>query len=127
MKKFTDDAPIYLQVRREIERAIIAGELRPDEAIPSLRKFAAEYSLNPITVANALEALVTAGYLYKKRGIGLFVSPTAPQELRQALATEFRENELRSMVIKARDLGVEKREFEEVLKLVYAAKTGEEK
>ena len=69
MKIFNDDAPIYIQLRKHIEELILNRVLAEEDSIPSLRTMAKDYSLNPITIANALSALVdegvlTAGALY---------------------------------------------------------------
>ncbi len=54
MKVFNTDTPIYLQLRRHIEERILSGHLKEDEAIPSIRTLARDYSINPLTVGNAL-------------------------------------------------------------------------
>jgi DNA-binding transcriptional regulator YhcF (GntR family) len=43
--------------------------------------FAAFYRINPATAAKGFAALVDQGVLYKKRGIGMFVSPNARARL----------------------------------------------
>ena len=47
----------------------------------STNQYAAFYRINPATVAKAFQQLVDEQVLYKKRGIGMFVSPTARDAL----------------------------------------------
>lgn len=92
MKMFTDDAPIYIQLRKHIEELILNQGLKEEDGIPSLRTMAKDYSLNPITISNALSALVEEGILYKKRGLGFYVIEGARRRIiesrREAFATE---------------------------------------
>ena len=81
MNAFKNDVPIYLQLRRQIEEQILAKALKEDERLKSFRELATEYRINPITVGNALNALVDEGILYQKRGIGVFVAPGAREKI----------------------------------------------
>lgn len=117
--EFNQDLPLFLQVRQEIERAIITGSLKADDIVPSIRKIAQQYRLNPQTVSNALSQLLEEGYLYKKRGVGLFVSHEAPRKLRQRKAREFREKELKQLLIRAKGLGLEREELLEAVNDVF--------
>ena len=68
--KFDDGIPIYLQIKEEIQNAIITQSLKEDDSIPSIREMAQQYRLNPQTISNAVSELINADVLYKKRGIG---------------------------------------------------------
>ncbi len=119
MKKFNEAVPIYLQVREEIETAIITGAIKENEMIPSIRKIAAQYRLNPQTVSNALSDLLADGVLYKKRGIGMFVSETAPQQLIAKQFDRVREKDLKNVIIKCRNLGMPKAEIFEIIEQIF--------
>ena len=45
--------------------------------MPSTNELAKLYAINPSTAAKGINILVDAGILYKKRGIGMFVSDGA--------------------------------------------------
>ena len=48
----------------------------PEEAqVPSINELAAFHRINPATALKGVTVLVDAGILYKRRGIGMFVSP----------------------------------------------------
>ena len=74
--------PIYRQIADQIAADILSGRLAPDEQVMSTNQYAAFYRINPATAAKAFQHLVDDGLLYKKRGIGMFVSPDAPERLR---------------------------------------------
>ncbi len=122
MKKFDDNVPIYLQLREEIEKAIILGSVKEDEMIPSIRTLAQQYRLNPQTVSNALSELVNEGVIYKKRGIGFFVEKEAQELLQKKKIADFRTNEMEQTIRKGKQLGVTRDEFIDAVESVYTQK-----
>jgi len=84
---FNDRSPIYRQIAEQIKGDILSGTLVEDEQVMSTNQYAAFYRINPATAAKAFQQLETEGILYKKRGIGMFVSPNA----RAMLLTQHRE------------------------------------
>ena len=50
-------APIYEQVLYAARKAILSGELKPGDALPSVREIAGHLRINPNTVQKALVAL----------------------------------------------------------------------
>ncbi len=109
--KFDESTPIYLQIKCEIEKAIIYGSLEEEEAVPSIRIMAKQYRLNPQTVSNAISELLNEGILFKKRGIGMFVEKGAQKKLKAKTYEEFIEADLQNIVIKSRSLGISKKEL----------------
>src|SRR5438874_1728803 len=78
-----DSAPIYLQISEQIKRAVAAGHLKAEEALPSVRQLALELTVNPNTVARAYLELEHEGMIYKRQGQGTFVSPQALEASRR--------------------------------------------
>lgn len=74
------EKPIYLQLYQQVVTRILDGHIKEGEALPSVRKVAAEYQLNPITISKAYQMLQDEQIVEKQRGKGLFVMPGA-QEL----------------------------------------------
>lgn len=70
-----DSRPLYRQIVDEVRRALVAGELRPDDPLPSVRDLAAQLVINPRTVRQAYGELEQEGVIYVKRGLGTFVAP----------------------------------------------------
>ena len=52
---------IYLQIESQLKHAIAAGALKRDDALPPVRKLAAELRINPNTVARAYQNLERDG------------------------------------------------------------------
>jgi DNA-binding transcriptional regulator YhcF (GntR family) len=70
-------SPIYRQIADQVKAGVVGGDLDGDEQVMSTNQYAAYYRINPATVAKAFQQLVDEQVLYKKQGIGMFVSPTA--------------------------------------------------
>ncbi len=79
--QWNDGSPIYRQLKERVVAMIIDGELKPGDALPSVRTVAADYQLNPITVSRAFQELADEGLVEKRRGLGMFVIEGAPQKL----------------------------------------------
>lgn len=84
MHVFDDTRPIFLQLADRIADEILRGVYAEEDQVPSTNELAAHLRINPATAGKALTVLVDRGVLYKRRGIGMFVSPGA----RDALAEE---------------------------------------
>ncbi|GAB1468581.1 GntR family transcriptional regulator [Candidatus Cloacimonadota bacterium] len=119
MTMFNQETPIYLQLRKHIEERILSGILSDEEAIPSLRSMARDYSLNPITVSNALSALVDEGVLYKKRGLGIFVAAGARQLIIKMRSKDFISETLEPIIRSAQQLDIPKQQIIELTDTIY--------
>ncbi|MCD6181448.1 MAG: GntR family transcriptional regulator [Candidatus Cloacimonetes bacterium] len=117
--KFDDAIPIYLQIKEEIEHSILTGALQEDQAIPSIRVMAQQYRLNPQTISNAIGELTKEDLLYKRRGVGMFVSPGAPRRLLAKKRKEYLTKDLRSTLKRGKSFQIEKQEIITVLNEIY--------
>ncbi len=117
--KFDESTPIYLQIKYEIEKAIIFGSIEEEEAVPSIRIMAKQYRLNPQTISNAISELLNEGILFKKRGIGMFVEKGAQKKLKAKTYDEFIEADLQNMITKSRSLGITKKELMKLIENSY--------
>lgn len=75
--------PIYLQVSEWLETEILSGNLTADEKIYSQYQLAEMFNINPATAARGLNILAVENILYKKRGLGMFVSHEAIEIIRR--------------------------------------------
>jgi GntR family transcriptional regulator len=103
---FDDRSPIYRQIAEQIKADVLSGTLDGDEQVMSTNQYAAFYRINPATVAKAFLQLVDEGVLYKKRGIGMFVSPNAREALRDRYRERFFADVVDPMVARAKAIGV---------------------
>ncbi len=122
MKIFNDESPLYLQLRKHIEELILERALPEEAAIPSIRIMARDYNLNPITVGNALGSLVDEGILYKKRGVGMYVSPGARDLIIQIRGRDFLSEKLEPVLKKAKQLEIAKHEILILTDTIYGGK-----
>ncbi len=123
MKIFKDDTPIYLQLRKQIEESILIGAITAEGAVPSLRQMAKDYGINPLTVSSAISALVDEGILYRKRGIGVFVSPGAREKIIKTRSSAFLEETLEPVLRSAKQLEIPKQQILERLNALYGEKS----
>lgn len=115
MKIFADNIPIYLQLKIEVENSILSGGLKAESGVDSIRTMAAKYSINPLTVSKAIQELENEGIIYKKRGLGFYVTPDALHILRRKYMHQYLQNEVTDFVNKAIKLDIT---LQEVIKLI---------
>jgi len=66
--------PIYQKIENDIKTKIERNELKSGDIIPSENQLTQLYDVSRMTVRQALNNLVSDGYLYKHKGKGTFVS-----------------------------------------------------
>ena len=66
--------PIYQQIYDQVKNAILSGELREGDMLPSIRALAKDLRISVITTKRAYEGLEQGGYIYTAAGKGCFVS-----------------------------------------------------
>ena len=65
--------PIYEQIKQQVKSAILSGELREEEALPSLRTLAKELKISVLTVTRAYTELEQEGFVKNIQGSGCYV------------------------------------------------------
>jgi GntR family transcriptional regulator len=105
--KWSEDIPIYRQLRDRVVDMILEGVLTDGDALPSVRNVAAEYRLNPLTVLKGYQELVDNGLVEKKRGRGMFVTDGARRQLLKDERQRFLNKVWPEVVATIRRLGLE--------------------
>ena len=105
--KWSDDLPIYRQLRDRVVAMILEGVLGDGDALPSVRNVAAEYRLNPLTVLKGYQELVDEGLVEKKRGRGMFVTDGARHQLLKDERQRFMDKEWPSVLATIDRLGLD--------------------
>jgi len=72
------DTPIYRQIMRQIEAAVVDGRLEPGSKLKSHRELSEELVVAPLTVKKAYDELEALGYIETLRGRGTFVCASPP-------------------------------------------------
>ncbi|KFN44656.1 GntR family transcriptional regulator [Arenimonas oryziterrae] len=103
---WSDNSPIYRQLKERVVGMMLDGVLKPGDALPSVRQIAAEYQLNPITVSRAYQELADEALVEKRRGLGMYVTEGAPVKLLASERERFLSDEWPAMVERIRRLGL---------------------
>ena len=72
-----DPLPIFAQLIGQIKRAVLAEEMAPGDALPSIRQLANDLELNNKTVAKAYRLLERDSVIQTRGYRGTFVHPDA--------------------------------------------------
>jgi DNA-binding transcriptional regulator YhcF (GntR family) len=101
-----DRSPIYRQIAEQVKADVLSGVLGPDEQLMSTNQYAAHFRINPATANKAFQQLVDEGVIYKRRGIGMFVSPEAREALQTRHRKRFFTDVVDPMIARARAIGI---------------------
>jgi len=101
-----DSRPLFVQITERIVGDILEGVLVEEGQVPSTNELASFYRINPATVAKGVGELVTEGILYKKRGIGMFVSTGARARLLARRREQFVDQYVTPLLHEAAKLGL---------------------
>ena len=101
-----EQSALYQQIAKMLEDGVLRGIYREEEQVPSTNE------------------LVEQGILYKRRGIGMFVSPGAVQAITAKRRAAFYEQFILPLVAEASSLGLTGTELAAMLE--QAAQTREE-
>lgn len=110
--------PLFDQIRTQIRREILAGNLKAGEPLPSLRQLAGDLEVSVITVKRAYDDLEKEGFVETHPGRGTLVSGGNPgfwEEKRRRLVEEG----LAALLDQARGLGMKKAEVQELVNLLW--------
>ncbi len=107
---------IYLQISEMIENDILRDILQEDEKVPSTNELAKYFKINPATAAKGINLLVDEGILYKKRGIGMFVTKGAKEAVKNKRKEAFFEKFIKSLLIEAASLDISEEELIQMIR-----------
>lgn len=86
--KNNSSEPIYDQIKKQILDAIMSGEIKEGECLPSIRGLAKDLKVSVITTTKAYNDLEMAGYIIAVQGKGYYVSERSNQILYEKLLEE---------------------------------------
>jgi DNA-binding transcriptional regulator YhcF (GntR family) len=90
------EVPIYRQLVTQVSLAILSGDLRPGDRLPSTRELARRFSIHPNTVSAGYRQLAREGWVEYRHGSGVYIKddaipPSTPEQiLDQHIAAFFR-------------------------------------
>lgn len=108
---FDSEKSIFLQIAESIEDDILQKIIGEETQVLSTNQLAKMFRINPATAAKGINILVSQGVLYKKRGIGMFVTSGATNKIRAKRKAAFNEDYILTLLEEASNLGISKEEI----------------
>ncbi len=108
---FNSEKPIYIQLAEAIEDDILKGIFEEETQIISTTEISVNFKINPATAGKGINLLVDEGILYKKRGVGMFVSTGAKQKILTKRKESFYREFIMSLLEEASKLNISKEEI----------------
>jgi len=99
---------VYMQIENMIMFAIASGELKPDDQLPALHVLSKKLDVSVNTVARAYRDLEVMGFIYARRGEGVFIEKGARQMCQEKCRVELLRR-LHEVTQEAKAMGMTKR------------------
>ena len=109
--------PIYEQIVMQIKAAIMRGELKEEQALPSVRTLSKELKVSALTVKKAYDTLDEEGFIVTVHGKGSFVN-FANQNLMLEEKKKEVEADLEMAIRKGRSCGMNNQELMDLFQIV---------
>ena len=113
----SSDKPIYEQIASQVRAAIMSGELREGDQLPSIRSLATQLRISAITTKRAYSDLEVQGYILPFPGKGGFVAGDILELLGEELLRMV-ESSLAKAISDARAAGIDTPELREMFELL---------
>lgn len=113
----TVNTPIYEQLKNEIIRLIMNGELKPGDALMSMRRLAKELKISIITTKRAYQDLEQEGYVYSVVGKGTFVSEQNADIQRERVLLDIEKN-IEGLLNTAHQINLSTDELIEMIRMI---------
>lgn len=110
--------PIYEQISDQIKNAIIRGELKAGDPLPSMRILAQDLRISVITTKRAYNDLENEGFITTVIGKGCFVSDVDIDILREGNLVEI-EKKLQQAIVLAKLSGITSDELKDIIDIYY--------
>ena len=114
--------PIYEQIKQQVKAAILSGELKEEEALPSLRTLAKELKISVLTVTRAYTELEQEGFVKNVQGRGCFVLGSGSELMKEQLICKV-ENGLTEAIKAAKIANLSNEELHHLLDILLEANT----
>ena len=114
--------PIYEQIKRQVKAAILSGELKEEEALPSLRTLAKDLKISVLTVTRAYTELEQEGFVKNVQGRGCFVLGSGSELMKEQLIFKV-ENSLTEAIKKTKIANLSNEELHHLLDILLEANT----
>jgi DNA-binding transcriptional regulator YhcF (GntR family) len=110
----------FSRLRETSKTPSCRGPFPEETQIPSTTEISVTYQINPATVLKGMNLLVDEGILYKKRGVGMFVTQGATAQLRTKRKDQFYDSFVETMLTEAKRLEIQKNDLIEKIERGYS-------
>ena len=110
--------PVYEQIKSSLIKAIISGDLKENEALPSIRALARDIRISIMTIKKAYDELEREGFIITRPGIGSFVSPQNLDLIKEQKQREI-EKHLDEIISIAKKYNISKETLIELIDYMY--------
>lgn len=110
--------PLYEQIIEQFKLLVMRESLRPGDAIPSVRRLAAELGITPSTVAKAYQELERQGVIETIRAKGTFIAQEVEIRMDDKKVLSLR-NSLKSIALELKMMGYTREQAMELMAEVY--------
>lgn len=114
----SSSVPIYEQIKKAMIEQIMNGELKEDEALPSIRNLAQDIKISVMTIKKAYDELESEGYIISRQGKGTFVAPKNT-ELAKEQANKDIERHIEDVVDIAKQFKIKKEDLKDLIDIFY--------
>ena len=118
---FSNDVPIYMQIRNQVVMGIADGRLTAGEKLPTIRSLANESGINMMTANKAYALLKQEGYIQTDRRSGAFVSGDIKAT---GIISERIKHDLKLLISEAKLNNVSAQDFTALCDQIYSAMEG---
>ncbi|MFW6120352.1 MAG: GntR family transcriptional regulator [Petrotogales bacterium] len=109
--------PIYKQIKRNIYEAIMKGEIKDGEMMPSIRDLASSIRVNPNTVVRAYREMENEGTVMARQGMG-YIIITNKKNIKKMILDELK-RDLSNYLVKYQKIGLSIEEVLEVTESIW--------
>ncbi len=117
MAGLDEGTPLFMQIAERLADQIADGTLLEGDRAPSTNELSAFYRVNPATAAKGLNVMIDSGHLEKRRGLGMFVSVGARQQLLDDRRKQFADRYVNPLIAEAGRLGITNDELVTLIQL----------
>lgn len=110
--------PIYNQIKDQIKKKVLSGELTEGEVLPSMRQLAKDLHISVITTKRAYEELEKEGYIYSIIGKGSFIAEQNMEMIKEKKLTAI-EEKLSEVIANSKEIGLSLKELKEWMTILY--------
>ena len=109
--------PIYEQIVDQIKAAIVVGDIKPGDLLPSVRQQSKDLRISALTAKKAYDALEEEGFVTTVQGKGTFVSETNKDRIYEEQVRDV-EQDMAKAVLKARQSGIKDDDIRSIFDMI---------